>query len=258
MGLETLDALGWARFGPSPETLAWAQAAHRAGRAVLNDPAMRDQWLQCQGTWFVGVDALPTAPDGSLGGVPLAGPAITALAELPDLHPAQLSVIFPGYPRPRDGDSEAAFRYRLNRDAAHVDGVIADGPQRRRRIMEPHAWILGLPLTRTDPEASPLVVWEGSHRVMRDALRAALDGRPQEDWDKVDVTEAYQAARRICFDTCTRIPLPAVPGGAILLHRLTLHGIAPWQEGAKAPQDGRMVAYFRPALAGGVAAWLQP
>ena len=36
---------------------------------------------------------------------------------LKSYHKAQLSVIFPGYPKPRAGDSEASFEYRLKRDA---------------------------------------------------------------------------------------------------------------------------------------------
>jgi len=39
------------------------------------------------------------------------------------------------------------------------------------------------------------------------------------------------------------------------VHRLALHGIAPWAEGATAGPDGRMIAYFRPE-AGGPAGWL--
>jgi hypothetical protein len=38
----------------------------------------------------------------------------------------------------------------------------------------------------------------------------------------------------------------AEPGECYVLHRLALHGIAPWGEGAVAPTAGRMVAYFRP------------
>ena len=130
MGLSALETRGWTRFAADCATLDWAAAAHEAGCAALADPVQRETWLQCEGTWFVGVDALPTAPDGSIGGVPLAGPAPAALAPLPDLHPAQLSITFPGYPRPRAGESEAGFRYRLKRDAAHVDGVLAEGEAR--------------------------------------------------------------------------------------------------------------------------------
>ncbi len=42
------------------------------------------------------------------------------------------------------------------------------------------------------------------------------------------------------------MPLTAPPGGAILVHRHMLHGIAPWAQAATAPPEGRMIAYFRP------------
>ena len=44
------------------------------------------------------------------------------------LHPAQLSVIYPGYPKPRVGESEAAGRYRAKRDAAHLDWLKMELP----------------------------------------------------------------------------------------------------------------------------------
>lgn len=256
MVTDALSARGWVRIPAHSDTLAWARAAHRTGLEVTQDPEMQRQWLHCEGTWFVGVDALPNAPDGSLGAVPLKGPAIDLLRPLPPLHRAQLSVTYPGYPRPRAGEGAGAFRYRLNRDAAHVDGIIAEGPDRRRFVREPHAFILGLPLTAADSGASPLVVWEGSPEVMRAALLTALDGHPAERWADVDVTEAYQAARREVFARCPRVVVTAQPGEAILLHRLALHGVAPWQPGAVAPPEGRMIAYFRPPHERGVAAWL--
>lgn len=247
---------GWSRFAADAATLTWARAAHRAGLRVARDPEMRAAHLDCDGTWFVGVDALPTAPDGSIDGVPLQGPALDTLDPLPPLHPAQLSITYPGYPRPRREDSAAAFRYRLNRDSAHVDGIIAEGDARRRRILEPHAFILGLPLTHCDAGASPLVVWEGSHEILRAALLRALDPHDPREWHRIDVTEAYQAARRVVFETCPRVPLCAIPGEALLLHRLILHGVGPWEPGAQAPPEGRMMAYFRPLMPGGVTAWL--
>jgi hypothetical protein len=39
------------------------------------------------------------------------------------------------------------------------------------------------------------------------------------------------------------------------VHRLCLHGVAPWAADATAPPEGRMIAYFRPMLRS-VAAWL--
>ena len=257
MDLDHFATHGWLHLPLDPDTLHWAEAAERAGHRVLADPAMRAQWLQCEDTWFVGVDALPTAPDGSIDGVPLAGAAIALLRPLPALHPAQLSVTFPGYPRPRAGDSAASFAYRLKRDAAHVDGIIADGLERRRFVLEPHDFILGLPLNVAPPEASPLVVWEGSHRVMGQALRAAFGAVATDELSRVDVTEVYTNTRRAVFETCNRRPLPARPGEALILHRHLLHGIAPW---VPAPVDGaqslRMMAYFRPLCEGGVRQWL--
>ena len=155
-------------------------------------------------------------------------------------------MIYPGYPKPYDEESETAFGYRLRRDAAHVDGLLPVGDARRRHLMERHAYILGLPLTDCGDDASPVTIWEGSHHVMRKAFERALGGTSQEEWDRLDLTDIYQAARRDVFETCTRVTVPARPGEAYLVHRLALHGVAPWQAGAAAPEAGRMIVYFRP------------
>jgi hypothetical protein len=81
---------------------------------------------------------------------------------------------------------------------------------------------------------------------MRRAFAEALSGIDPRDWPQVDLTETYQAARRAAFETCRRVPLAAPPGAAMLIHRMTLHGVAPWADGAEAPPEGRMIAYFRP------------
>ena len=167
-----------------------------------------------------------------------------------------MSVIYPGYPRPREGESDAAFRYRRERDAAHVDGLLPVGPERRRMLHEPHGFVLGLPLTEASAGASPMVVWEGSPAIVRRALGAALAAHPVNTWGEVDLTEAYHAARREVFESCRRVPVQAVPGEAYLVHRLALHGVAPWGPGAQAPEAGRMIAYFRPQLTGSVRGWI--
>ena len=229
---------------------AWATHAIRAACAAVSAPE-NAHWLRCGGTWFAGVNILPNDAEGRIGdGPPLDGPAMDllramGLADVP-LDRAQVSVVHPGYPRPRAGESDATFRYRRDRDAAHVDGLLAIGAARRRMAKETHAWILGLPLTATDPGASPLVVWEGSQRMMAEAFRDALAPYPTEDWPDVDLTETYHAARRRVFETCRRVPVHARPGEAYLLHPLALHGVAPWEDGAQAPPEGRIVAYFRP------------
>ncbi|WP_245818977.1 hypothetical protein [Marivita hallyeonensis] len=207
---------------------------------------MQTRWLQCEGTWFVGVDALPTDATGAVDGVPLAGPLVDRIGPRDDLHPAQLSIIYPGYPRPRAGESDAAFRYRRNRDAAHMDGVLAEGAPKRRFLRERHDWILGLALTETTPGASPLVVWEGSHVVLQSAFQTALARLPEEVWADTDVTDIYTEARNTVFQICKRVALFTRPGEAVLLNPFLLHGVAPWQPASHAGRHGRMIAYLRP------------
>ena len=239
---------GWQKIGPHPAISAWASAARAAARDVLSTAT--EPW-RCGGTWFVGVDALPNATDGAINGTSFPWDAVPLHPE--PLHQAQLSVIKPGYPQPSAQETPAAFAFRRDRDAAHLDGLLPIGPDKRRMVKEPHAWILGLPLN--DTTASPLTVWEGSHEILRKALLAALEPYRPESWGDIDITDAYQAARKTVFATCRRIELPARPGEATLLHRLTLHGVAAWKPDDKALPEGRMIAYLRPQLPT-VEAWL--
>ena len=252
---------GWVKFPKDPEVEAWLAAAGPVAHRAVADPA-NAEWLRCEGTWFVGVNVLPNDPDGVVGGSgPLRGAAVRFLREGLGFGPiawdkGQVSVIYPGYPRPRAGESDAAFRYRRDRDAAHVDGLLPVGPARRRKLREPHGFVLGLPLTETSIEASPMVVWEGSVAIVRRALGELLVAHPVEEWANVDLTEAYHAARREIFETCPRVPVHAAPGEAYLVHRLALHGVAPWGEDAEAPAAGRVVAYFRPEMTGSIRDWI--
>ena len=239
--VEAAAARGWCRIGPDPAIAAWAAAARSA---ALDTLATTTEPWRCGGTWFVGVDTLPNGPDGAIGGTPLPWTALPLAPE--PLHPAQLSVIRPGYPQPSPEETPAAFAFRRDRDAAHLDGLLPIGPTRARMVKEPHAWILGLALNET--AAAPLAVWEGSHDLLRAALREALAPHPPATWGEIDITAAYQAARRAVFATCRRVELPVRPGEATLLHRLTLHGVAPWRPEDTAPPEGRMIAYFRPQL----------
>lgn len=258
---DALRKLGWARFAHDARLARWAEAAKAAALTRMAEPAHRAEWLQCGGTWFVGVDTLPNDASGAVAGSgPLTGPgydlARSLYGDLP-LHAGQVSVTWPGYPQPRKGEGEAAFRYRQRRDAAHVDGLLAVGPERIRMLKERHAYILGLPLTEVGEGASPLTVWEGSHEIMRAAFAGALSGIDPAQWGEVDLTEIYKAARRDVFARCRRVALTAAPGEAILVHRLALHGVAPWEDGAEAPPDGRMIAYFRPEFSGHGDDWVR-
>lgn len=248
---------GWIRFPYYNATAAWAEHARRVAVPLTQDPQYFDDWLRCGGTWFVGVNLLGNDGQGWLPGGPLlAGPAIEFLREerlLTPLDSAQISVIYEGYPKPSGAETPAAFRFRRDRDAAHVDGLKASGPDRRRHVDEPHGFVLGLPLN--EASASPMVVWEGSHKIMREAFAARLRDLPPRDWATQDITETYQAARKLCFETCKRIEVNALPGEAYVIHRLALHGVAPWRDGDTAPAEGRMIAYFRPELSD-IATWL--
>lgn len=254
-----VQARGWARLASEPAILRWALAARGPGLAAARDPA-QSQWLRAGGTWFVGVHALPNSPDGAVGGVPLAGTAVEAAKALAGTRfnwdRAQVSICWRGYPKPSEGESAAAFRFRRDRDAAHLDGLHR-GEGGTRHLREHHLFLLGLPLTEAPQGAAPLVAWEGSHRIMGEMLRRALADLPPDRWAEVDLAPAYTEARRRVFETCRRVALPVRPGQATLLHRFTLHGVAPWPNDLKGPHEGRAIAYFRPeAPEEGRLAWL--
>lgn len=231
---------GFAVLDEDERTLAWAQEARRVAQDLQADPAMRATHLRHKGTWFVGVDALPNDEAGALNDVPLSGGWQGVVPDLP-LHRAQLSIIYPGYPQRDEGQSAANHRFREVRHAAHVDGLLPEGPERRRFAREHHAYILGLPLNAVD--SAPTLVWPRSHKIMRAAFQAEIGTRPVQE---VDLTNAYHAARRTVFESGDPVAIRARPGQAFLIHRLALHGTAAWQGDG---EEGRMIAFFRPEFA---------
>lgn len=223
---------GYVVFAADERVVAWADAAAKVVSDV--DTGTRRHG----GTWFVGVDALSNAADGSVIGVPLVGPWGDIWQ---DWHAAQVSIIYPGYPLQDADESDAAHRFRVRRDAAHMDGLLPEGRNKRRHLREPHAFILGIPLNATT--ASPLVIWPRSHKIMQTAFAQAFAGIPAARWGDIDVTGTYQTARRKVFETCDRVEVPLTTGQSVLLHRHLIHGVAPW---SGAGQNARIVAYFRP------------
>ncbi|MEM6622244.1 MAG: hypothetical protein AAF674_08460 [Pseudomonadota bacterium] len=242
---------GWVRLPADDAAAAWVDAVRPVADELANDPQHQADWLRCGGTWFAGVNILPNDTAAAIpdrGVPPLAGGATAFIQQVLgferiDWDPAQISVCYPGYPQPWDGETEAAFRFRRDRDAAHVDGLLRIMPERRRRVGEVHGFILGLPLSENPGEAAPLVVWEGSHELMRRAFRDRFAGIAPKDWEAEDITDTYVATRRLAFETCPRVPVTAAPGEAYIVHRLALHGVAPWT----APSGpARSIAYLRP------------
>jgi hypothetical protein len=229
----------------------WVDAALPAARAAVTAPANAAR-RRCGGTWFVGVNALANDARGAVSdGEPIAGAAVDFIrGELGmtgfGWDPGQVSVVYQGYPQPEEGESPAAFRFRRERDAAHIDGVLHEGPNRRRHLRQYHEFILGVPMIATSAGMSPLVVWEGSHEIVRAAFRDCYGDAAPASWPDRDVTELYQRVRATIFERCKRVEVAAQPGEAYLLHRLALHGISPWQAAPGTGSAGRMIVYFRP------------
>ncbi len=254
---------GWAKFAPDPALDAWIDAAKPKAVRVAGDPAWQAEWLRCGGTWFVGVNALENGADGAVSGVPLSGKAVDFIHETIEPAPiswdrAQVSVCYEGYPQPWDGESESALRFRRDRDAAHVDGLHGEGQPRRRFLREFHQFLLGIALTDSPAKAAPFVIWEGSHKIVQTAFFKALMDHPVETWPDVDLTDVNMATRRTIFETCKRVELPLKKGESYVIHRHALHGVAPWDIGLKGPDEGRIIAYFRPADEAQMQRWIAP
>ncbi len=252
--MDSFDTLGWAKLPYNQALAAWVKSTHPLALKAANDPDHRTNWLRCQGTWFVGVDVLTNA-------APLSGPVVKA-AELAmghkgfDWGKGQVSTCYKGYPKQGANETDSMFNYRRNRDFAHLDGLKAVGPNRRRMMDEFHGFILGIPLNETPPDAAPFVIWEGSHLIFRDMLEKAYAGIQPVSWPQIDITEIYQQTRTEIFKTCKRVEIHAKSGEAYIAHRFALHGMAAWDDDLEGPDEGRMIAYFRPYWDGDMQGWV--
>ncbi|MFT4607291.1 MAG: hypothetical protein ACI9YO_001340 [Gammaproteobacteria bacterium] len=166
-----------------------------------------------------------------------------------------MPICYPGYPKRMAIESESAFNFRRDRDAAHVDGLLPEGPSRRRFLREWHGFILAIPMLDYNTDTSPFMIWEGSYELVREAFESLFQNRSPGDWPSIDVTERYHAVRRKIFETCRRVEIVAKPGEAFLVHRLVLHGVAPWKAGQNSVWKERMICYFRPE-SGAIDQWL--
>jgi hypothetical protein len=248
------DTLGWAKLRYDPALAIWVKNTHPLALKAANNPEHRTNWLRCQGTWFVGVDVLTEA-------APLTGSVLKAAQYAIghknfDWGKGQISTCYKGYPKQDKLETDGMFNYRGNRDFAHLDGLKAVGPDRLRKMEEFHGFILGIPLNETPEKAAPFVIWQGSHLIFRDMLAKAYAGIAPENWHKIDITDIYQQTRTEIFKTCKRVEIHAKPGEAYIAHRFALHGMAAWDEELDGPDEGRMIAYFRPFWDGDLRGWL--
>lgn len=253
---------GWCQFDFDSKLLNWVESALPAARFSTVDEK-NQYWLRCGGTWFAGVNVLPNASDGSMESDPklaLKCDVVDFVADALgltafDWDKAQVSVCYPGYPRRMESETKAAFKFRRDRDAAHVDGLLPEGANRRRFLREWHGFILAIPMLEYDCDASPFVVWEGSHELVRQTFSSAFKDRHPNDWHSLDITNIYHDIRQQIFKVCKRVEISAKPGEAYLVHRLALHGVAPWKAAPDSLCKERMICYFRPET-GGVEQWL--
>lgn len=236
-------------------------------RASINAPE-NAHWLRYEGTWFAGVNVLPNDTTGAVpGGPSLSGVAVDFIkdhltgkahaADTLNWDQAQVSVCYPGYPKPAAGETPALHAFRRDRDAAHIDGLLKEGPQRRRYLREYHGFLLGIPVTHYSPGASPFVVWEGSHKIVQAWLNEVFSQADPSNWPDIDVTDSYQALRQKVFKDCPRVTLAPQPGETFVMHRHCLHGMARWDQDATAGPEGRAILYFRPPVTD-LARWLTP
>ncbi len=133
---EQFFSLGWCQFEFDPLLFEWVRTALAPARETLHSE-QHARWHRYQNTWFAGVNAMPNDGQGAVAGSgPLRGRAVEFIeAELGlrdfTWDAAQVSVCYPGYPQPMEGESSAKTRFRLDRDAAHVDGLLPLGADRR-------------------------------------------------------------------------------------------------------------------------------
>ena len=132
-------ANSWCKFLFDPGLANWVRHILPTARQSRFENA-HQQWLRCGETWFVGVNVLPNDTDGGIeGGPSLTGMAVDFLRDQLKVTPleweaAQVSIVYPGYPKSMTGESDAAFRFRRDKYAAHIDGILPEGDKHGGRV----------------------------------------------------------------------------------------------------------------------------
>ena len=245
---------GWVKFDYNATIDNWVnQARPFVKQAMEHDD--NQHWWRCGNTWFVGVNLLPNDNQGNIGDGFLSGEVNDFIQQyfiMPEkgFDRAQISTCVPGYPQPSVNESGTAFNFRLNKDAAHVDGVLPIN--KRRFLQEYHAFILGIPLTDIDINTSPFVIWEQSHSIIEQTFSQRFNNIPYHQWQHEDITECYKSARQQVLDSCKRRVIEAKVGEVYFAHRLSVHGMTRWKqtentsEHNKTTKSNRTICYFRP------------
>ncbi len=249
----SFDRFGWAVVEKDNLLLEWISEAKKVTKDRISSRNFDREQMRCGGTWFVGMNFLNNDYSGSLNKVTFDGKAVSSILDRYGIFfehwdKAQVSICYDGYPKPGKSETEASFLYRIKKFGAHVDGILPLGETRRRYAREYHNFIFGIPLVNFNKFAAPVVVWEGSHKIMRRFLSQKLLKNSSKFWKDQDITHLYHEARREVFLHCRKKIIVVPIGGSYILHRLSLHGIMPWGKNGHAEGSNRMIAYFRPLL----------
>ncbi len=162
----------------------------------------------------------PQRRDGAVPGGPpfLARPMEFIKNDLrfaPPLHRAQVSVCYPGYPRTSPDETPAAFGFRLNRDASPCRRASGGRPGSPPLPERAAAYIWGFRSRKPVRMPRRWSLWQGSHRHMGKVFTEALANKAQAEWPGIDLTEAYQAARREVFASLPEGGLANEAGGSL-------------------------------------------
>lgn len=260
---------GFYQFAYDEKLAAWVEETKNTAITTLQNPK-NTRWWRCGGTWFAGVSVLGNDHQGctpSKNGKtsqPLQGKAIeftrkNITKNIPLTQKnnqiawdiGQVSVCTQNYPQiDKDNDTLATHQYRKKRFAAHIDGLLKRGREKKRYLCEQHAFILGIAMNDTSEKAAPFVVYEESHKYIGEFLRSNLKHHPPHKWQEIELTKAYHDIRNKIFATCHPRPLWVRPGEAFLVHRFALHGTKAWHKDATAEPinkiPARMLTFFRP------------
>ena len=256
---------GWCFLDSDIENYQWIEATKVNILNKFEQKEFNISDFRSGSTWFAGVNFLDNGSEGDINGASFSSELWSEIYGkfghgIKYWDTAQVSIFWKGYPKKDQSETEKAFKYRLKKYSAHVDGLIPIGSKKRRFAKEFHAFILGIPIMNNRIDSAPLVVWEGSHIIFRNLFRKLYTGLSKKKVSKLDVTEIYQKYRRKVFSTCTFRKVVSQKNQPYILDRHLLHGVIPWNETVNIspmsyqndvfrlnPMFGRIVVYFRPS-----------